>query len=269
MEYRTKTRIILIVGIILTTDFVNFMADNHEDERLTYATAIMSLQVDLDGAKSELEIVQDDYQDKLMTIVTTVYEREFYNMGGYSTPEGGGVTEVYEAILNTVRDYRTMLNAVDNYFDARQKYTDEIPSIWPVNYDESIRITSGFGWRLSPITHRVSFHTGVDITGEDETMIIAVADGEVITHYFPPGWYHGVQYYGHDDFGGMVRIQHTGGFQTLSGHLSKTFVHEGQMVKRGDSIGVMGNTGKSMGIHLHYEVWKDGELVNPLDYLMF
>ena len=111
----------------------------------------------------ELEETQALYRDKLMDIVTTVYEREFYSMGGYETPQGADVTEIYEAILNEVRDYGSMLEVVSNYFDARGEYLEDIPSVWPIEYNSMTRITSGFGWRLSPLTGRVSFHNGLDM----------------------------------------------------------------------------------------------------------
>jgi murein DD-endopeptidase MepM/ murein hydrolase activator NlpD len=273
MLYRTRVRIVIIVGIILAMDFMNFVADGHAGEVDAYESMVVDLGATVVARDSELASVREDYRDRLMEIVTTIYDREFYGMGGYETPQGTDVTEIYQAILNGVTDYGAMLSKVDNYFDARQEYFQEIPAIWPVQYSESVRITSGYGWRLSPITLEISFHPGIDVIGEGETEILATADGVVLENWLPPGWYFKNEvrtwFNGHRDFGGMIKIEHAGGFETVSGHLSKSYVHEGQEVKRGDPIGVMGNTGTSKGVHLHYEVRRYGELVNPFDYLQF
>lgn len=269
LDYRTKVRMFLIVGIILTMDFVNYVADSHAQEVQGYKDRIVMLEAGLDHATVDLVEAEDFYRDKLMEIVTTVYEREFYSMGGYETPYGADVTEIYQAILNEVQDYGSMLSVVDNYFDRRTEYLKEIPSVWPIEYNEFTRITSGFGWRLSPITGDVSFHPGLDIAGVWNSKIIATADGVIKDHWRVPGLYNGVQYYGHSDLGCAIKIQHVGGFKTVYGHLSESFVREGQIVKRGDVIGIMGNTGTSKGRHLHYELHHNGVPVNPLDHLQF
>jgi murein DD-endopeptidase MepM/ murein hydrolase activator NlpD len=210
----------------------------------------------------------DLYRGKLLDIVTVLYEREEYSMGGFETEEGADVTAVYEAIVNYSRDYRDVLSIMGNYFQERSEFLAEIPSVWPIEYNELTRITSGFGWRLSPVSGKISYHTGIDIAGTWNAEVFASADGIVVEHWVPPG---GV-WQGHDIFGGMVKIRHSGGFETVYAHLKWTDfanVHEGREIKQGDRIGIMGSTGVSTGQHLHYEVRLDGVPVNPLDYLRF
>lgn len=135
------------------------------------------------------------------------------------------------------------------WFYANQKnITDSTPSIKPV---ENGRVTSNFGYRLSP---RPSFHYGLDFGGAPNTKIMVTADGVVRQ----TGWVSG--------YGQAVLIDHGFGYSTLYGHLADIRVKAGDTVKRGQVIANMGTTGRSTGVHLHYEVWKDGTPVNPKSY---
>ncbi len=135
------------------------------------------------------------------------------------------------------------------WFYANQKnITDATPSIKPV---ENGRISSGFGYRLSP---RPSFHYGLDFGGQPNTKIMVTADGVVRQ----TGWVSG--------YGQAVLVDHGFGYSTLYGHLADIRVKAGDTVKRGQVIANMGTTGRSTGVHLHYEIWKDGTPVNPKSY---
>lgn len=127
-----------------------------------------------------------------------------------------------------------------------------IPAISPV---KNPQVVSGFGMRYHPVYKILRRHTGIDIIGKKGTPIYAAADGKVVTN---PSGYSG--------YGIAVLIDHGRGYQTLYAHLSKANVKEGQKVKRGDVIGFMGSTGLSVGVHLHYEVLKNGVQVNPIHY---
>ncbi|MCD4748704.1 MAG: peptidoglycan DD-metalloendopeptidase family protein [Thermoanaerobaculales bacterium] len=117
-------------------------------------------------------------------------------------------------------------------------------------------ITDGFGRRRDPINGRMAFHRGLDLSGRRGTPIMAPADGVVVFAARNGG------------MGRMVKISHGFGFTTAYGHLDKILVEPGQEVHRGDEIGHLGNTGRSTGPHLHYEVSKDGKHVNPLYYIL-
>ncbi|MDR0368190.1 MAG: M23 family metallopeptidase [Bacteroidales bacterium] len=137
---------------------------------------------------------------------------------------------------------------------AKEKDTIQasIPAISPV---KNPTIVSGFGMRFHPIYKILRPHTGVDLIGKKGTPIYATADGTVISN---PNSYSG--------YGITVILDHGRGYQTLYAHLSKKNVKDGQRVKRGDVIGFMGTTGLSVGVHLHYEVIKNGKKVNPVHY---
>ena len=117
------------------------------------------------------------------------------------------------------------------------------------------RFSSGFGYRIHPISHVKKMHTGQDIAASSGTTIHAAGPGVVIS----TGWRGG--------YGNTVIIDHGGGISTLYGHCSKIYAHSGQKVKAGESIAAVGSTGFSTGPHLHFEVRVNGSPVNPRKYL--
>ena len=139
------------------------------------------------------------------------------------------------------------------WFYANQRdIKDATPSIRPT---DKTRITSGFGYRLSPFgTYVAAYHYGIDFAGKPGAKIYATADGVVRQ----TGWAQG--------YGQAVLVDHGFGYSTLYGHLADIKVKKGDRVRRGQTIAAMGTTGRSTGVHLHYEVWKDGTPVNPRGY---
>jgi len=117
-------------------------------------------------------------------------------------------------------------------------------------------LTAGFGARPDPFTSHSEFHTGIDISTPAGNRVVAPASGTVVR----VGWDKG--------YGRFLEIAHGYGVTTLYGHLQTARVAEGQRVKRGDLVGLVGATGRSTGPHLHYEVHTDGKPVNPLDYVL-
>jgi murein DD-endopeptidase MepM/ murein hydrolase activator NlpD len=114
------------------------------------------------------------------------------------------------------------------------------------------RLTSGFGNRFHPILGYVRFHDGVDLAASAGTPIVAAADGRVVG----AGWRGG--------YGQQVQIAHTGGVNTLYGHMSRIAAYAGENVRKGQVIGYVGSTGLSTGPHLHFEVTRNGRPVNPM-----
>ena len=128
--------------------------------------------------------------------------------------------------------------------------------LWPVNQSRNAYISSGWEYRTNPITKKKEFHNGLDIPAPSGTKIFAVANGIVEKS----AWYGG--------YGNCVIISHGGGIRTLYGHCSKLLVSEGQTVKKGDVIALVGTTGMSTGNHLHFTVYENGSTaVNPWNYL--
>jgi len=144
------------------------------------------------------------------------------------------------------------LKQLEKIADNKTEMLTSIPAIRPLKNMYSI--TSGFGRRYHPILKRLRTHTGVDITAPKGTPVYATADGTV-TSESPGGGY-----------GLTIVINHGYSYKTLYAHLSKKAVKPGQKVKRGQVIGYVGSTGMSTGAHLHYEVIKNGQRVNPVYY---
>ncbi|PIE34345.1 peptidase M23 [candidate division KSB3 bacterium] len=138
------------------------------------------------------------------------------------------------------------------YFQDQQTVLASTPSIWPVKG----WITSGFGMRKSPFTGKRSMHSGLDIATKSGTPISAPADG-IVSYSGKKGAY-----------GNVLVIDHGNGYVTFYGHCKKLYKKVGERIKRGDLIAEVGNTGRSTGSHLHYEVRVNGVATNPSKYIL-
>jgi murein DD-endopeptidase MepM/ murein hydrolase activator NlpD len=147
------------------------------------------------------------------------------------------------------------LDAILKLAKAKSKFLLSIPAIQPVQNENLKRMASGFGYRTDPFTKVQKMHEGMDFSASIGTPIYATGDG-VVEHADNTA----------SGYGNHVVIRHGYGYETLYGHLSKYNCRAGQQVKRGDVIGYVGSTGRSEGPHLHYEVHKDGVVVNPLNF---
>ncbi len=138
---------------------------------------------------------------------------------------------------------------------AKDKLLSAIPAIQPVKNEDLKHMASGFGYRSDPFTKARKMHEGMDFTARTGTPIYATGDGVVKNADNSLS-----------GFGNHIEINHGFGYLTLYGHLSKYKVRAGQQVKRGDIIGYVGSTGRSQAPHCHYEVHKDGKVVNPINF---
>ena len=168
--------------------------------------------------------------------------------------------EKVDKIKRQIKMQSESLDTLISMAKDREKMWASIPSITPVREDKlarSVRLLSGFGYRLHPILKIRKLHTGIDFTAPRGTPIQATGDGVVEkVEYKRSG-------YGHH-----VVINHGFGYKTLYGHMSRIDVRKGEKVKRGQKIGAVGNTGSSTAPHCHYEVIMKGNKVNPIHYCM-
>lgn len=134
---------------------------------------------------------------------------------------------------------------------------ENIPAIQPVLNKDLKHMASGYGWRIDPVYHIRRFHEGMDFSAPVGTDIFATGNGTV--SYV--GWRQG--------YGETVEIEHGFGYRTRYAHCSKLLVREGQKVKRGDVIALVGNTGKSTGPHVHYEVHYQGVPIDPRNFYFY
>lgn len=134
---------------------------------------------------------------------------------------------------------------------------ENIPAIQPVLNKDLKRMASGYGWRVDPVYHIRRFHEGMDFSAPIGTEIFATGNSTVIF----AGWKQG--------YGQTVDLDHGFGYSTRYAHCSKLLVRPGQKVKRGDVIALVGNSGKSVGPHLHYEVHYQGRPVDPRNFYFY
>ena len=146
----------------------------------------------------------------------------------------------------------------DEVFDmARNKETmlASIPAIFPLKESDIKYISSYFGYRPDPIYKIVKFHSGIDFSATLGAEAYATGDG-VVAKVENNEW----------GYGNMVTIDHGFGYKTRYAHLQKAMVKKGQKVKRGQLVGLIGNTGKATGVHLHYEVMKNDIQIDPIHF---
>lgn len=136
----------------------------------------------------------------------------------------------------------------------KEKMLASIPAILPVKLKDLTRMASGYKWRMHPILKIRKFHKGMDFTAPTGTPIFASGNGKIIRAQRSA------------TFGNVVYIDHGYGYKTIYAHMSKIKARKGQKVKRGDLIGYVGNTGRSVSSHLHYEVHKNDRALNPINF---
>lgn len=147
------------------------------------------------------------------------------------------------------------LDEIERLAANKAELIEAIPSIQPIKNQDLTRMASGYGYRTDPFTKKRRFHYGMDFSARKGTPIYATGNGIVKRADNRSSGY-----------GKHIRLDHGFGYVSLYAHLSKYNVRRGQRVKRGDIIGYVGNTGRSVGPHLHYEIFKDKKKINPLNF---
>jgi len=165
-------------------------------------------------------------------------------------PAGAGFSlQDMDKNLSSLTDSSAKL---EEFYQNQRILLSATPSIWPVHG----YLSAVFGKRIDPFTGQLDFHNGIDISTQIGTRVQAPADG-VIVSCGARGAY-----------GNAIIIDHGYGIMTQYGHLDAFNSRPGQRVHRGDIIGFVGNTGRSTGPHLHYEIWLNRQAKNPLDYIL-
>lgn len=178
-------------------------------------------------------------------------------LGGPETSAGEGpVVPALDSMIDSldaqIDDRRRQLTALQNLILTRELARQIVPGGRPV---ESGYISSLYGQRTDPFHGNQANHPGLDFAGAAGTRVLAVADG-IVSHAGADGGY-----------GRSIEITHGNGYVTRYAHNAKLLVAPGQTVKRGDPIALMGSTGRSTGTHLHFEVMRDGQRLNPLSFV--
>ncbi|HPD95201.1 MAG: M23 family metallopeptidase [Bacteroidales bacterium] len=263
---------ILIVGFISYLVFPLFI-DTPEVRKLKRENGELVQNFDIINKRlDQLKAVIEDLQKRDENIYRIIFEAE--PISPYIREAGSGGVDRYEYLVNQENkqliartqkklDFLTRKAYVQSRsFDeitVLAKRKDElvkgIPAIMPISNKDLTRVASSFGMRIHPFYKVLKMHTGMDFTAPTGTEVYATGDGVVSK----------IQY-AQRGYGYHLVIDHGFGYQTLYAHLSKILVRPGQKVKRGTVIGLVGNTGTSVAPHLHYEVRRNDQPVNPINY---
>jgi murein DD-endopeptidase MepM/ murein hydrolase activator NlpD len=259
----------LIFVVLLNTPYFDTPKDRlliRENENLKLNYAVLDKKMD------ELDHVIQAIEDRDNNLYRTYFntspipeeERKsgFSGENRYTDLQGYDNTKL---VLNTTKRVDILrkelaiqsksLDYILKLAKEKNKLLSAIPAIQPVRNENLKRMASGFGYRTDPFTKARKMHEGMDFTAKVGTPIFATGHGIVAQADNRASGY-----------GNHIVLRHGYGYETLYGHLSKYNVKAGQRVKRGDIIGYVGSTGRSEGPHLHYEVHKDGKVVNPLNF---
>ena len=267
--YLSPGLIVGLLGIFLVYQFVDSPKEatlKRENQQLLIQYELLNKQI------AELEQVMGDVRRRDDNIYRVIFEAD-------PLPESmrqagtGGINRYRDiagfASSDLIIDTRRRLDKLARQMVVQSRSLDEvaslvlrkqemlaaIPSIQPIPNEDLTMTAGGFGWRIHPIHKINKFHAGMDFTAKPGTPIYATGDGKVT-----------FAEYATNGYGLHVIIDHGFDYQTLYAHLSKVEVRRGQKVKRGDVIGLVGNSGLSAGPHLHYEVRKGGEPVDPVNF---
>jgi murein DD-endopeptidase MepM/ murein hydrolase activator NlpD len=163
-------------------------------------------------------------------------------------------------LKHQVEIQKKSLDSLYNVATIKEKKLASIPSIKPVKetaLKKDVKFLSGFGTRIHPIHKNNRFHKGIDFTAPQGTDIQATGNGRVESINKAGSGY-----------GKHVLIDHGYGYKTLYAHMHTISVKQGDVLKKGQKIGLVGSTGASTGAHLHYEVWLNGVAINPIDFCL-
>ncbi|GAB4260387.1 MAG: M23 family metallopeptidase [Vicingaceae bacterium] len=247
--------------------------DSPKEKKLKQENSQLVTQYELLNHKLEnISNVLEDLQQRDDNIYRVIFEAEpipneirkagFGGVNRYKDLEGYNNSEIVIETAKKLDQITKQLYIQSKSFDEvfkmakkKEKMLASIPAIQPVSNKDLTRMASGFGYRTDPIYKTTKFHAGMDFTAPTGTPIYATGDGTVIQADAEARGY-----------GNHVRISHGYGYVTLYAHMSKIAVKVGQKVKRGDVIGYVGNTGKSVGPHCHYEVRKNDNPINPVNF---
>lgn len=257
-----------------TLDYLNSALEKtvRERDQMTKDTELMAARVA--DMKHQAKLAEERNQriftrlEEAVTVSMSPLEKMFENVGvstdklledvkaGYSGT-GGPLTPLAISTKGEPEDEASLkANALLSELDKVNMLriaAERMPFAIPLK--TSYRMTSGYGWRRHPTSGKSRMHDGMDFASSVGTPVYATAEG-VVTF---AGWAGG--------YGRVIKIQHALGFETRYAHLSKFGVKKGQRVSRGDRIGDMGNSGRSTGPHVHYEIRIGGKSVNPMTYI--
>ena len=261
----------IVIGILFLYLFLTFFPSPREKQLLRERASLESQLEVLNSQVDQMQVVMTDLQQRDDNLYRVLFGAEpiplhirqgaqrkidyYERIASMTNSELAAdltlkVDMLGKEIYVQAKSYDDILEMAKN----QEIRMENIPAIQPVMNKDLKRVASGYGMRIDPVYHVRKFHQGMDFTAPTGTDIYATGNAKVVFS----GWKQG--------YGNTVILDHGFGYQTLYAHLFKSLVREGQRVRRYDVIALVGNTGKSTGPHLHYEVRYNGMRVDPIHY---
>ncbi len=246
-----KLSIIIIIAVIVILGVSFLFINNLSDE---IETIKIEKQREIKEKENEIKVLTEK-EKKLQA------QNQFYSMQIKGKVEdiealSSKLDEIEEMIGLKVKKEKEVSKEILESISQRNKMLMfiSIPNGAPL---KETRVTSNYGYRIHPVTHKKKFHRGIDLKAGWNTPVYATADG-VVTY---------VQSKNIGDFGRVIKVQHNFGFETTYAHLNKTKVNAGDIIKKNQEIGLSGSSGRSTAPHLHYELKYGGRILNPKSFI--
>lgn len=251
----------LLLGVVFGVLWIRSVRKNREVSALAAENQDLRGRTKALNAKLEsLEKLLAEFEERTRRLSIVA------GLSGVQDPGTGGVGGLTalpadnashtEAVLEETSRRGLLLSERLGHVEEKLSFQADQLALTPTLTPVAGVLTAGFGVRSDPFTGRQEFHTGIDISTSAGGRVVSPASGTIVR----VGWENG--------YGRVVEIAHGFGIRTLYAHLESTRVAEGQRVRRGDVVGLVGSTGRSTGPHLHYEVQVGGRPANPLDYVL-
>ncbi|TVZ52207.1 M23 family metallopeptidase [Dokdonia sp. Hel_I_53] len=261
-----------LMGLLITIAVFNSGVDTPKERKLERELSNIELQFELQQKKlDQIESVLANVEERDNNVYRVLFEASpipndvrqagFGGVNRYKNLEGYDNSSMIiesakriDQITKRIVVQSKSLDEIAKLAEEKEALLKTIPAIQPIQNKDLSRVASGYGMRVHPILKYRKMHNGMDFTAPPGTPIYATGDGKVVKASLGSG------------YGKMVIIEHGFGYRTYYGHLSKYNTKSGRSVKRGEIIGYVGNTGLSSGPHLHYEVRKNGIVLNPVNF---
>jgi len=255
----------LVFSVIFYFTFIYFFGTT-EEKNLKRDNEILEEQYEILSERyDQTDIVLEDLKQRDANIYRAIFEAEppsedsLWNIVDFETFNELELAESNNLILDSLKkvlfSQDELFTDVKNQLIEKIEDLDNIPSIQPLPNADLKFVVYGYGKRIDPVYKTPSFHYGIDFAAPKGTEVYATADGKVTRADEKVRGY-----------GKHIRIDHGNGYETVYAHLSDYMVYSGKKVSKGDVIGYVGNTGKSLVTHLHYEVIYNDEQVNPVNF---
>lgn len=264
---------VVLGAFLLLLLFINMAFETPNEKVLKREASKLKLQYNLLNKKmAQAQAVLENLEERDNNIFRLYFEanpiaeeQRKAGFGGVNRYEALYNYENADLLISTTKEMEKLqkrlivhsksLDEIAKLAEDKEKFLASIPAIQPVNNEDLTRMASGYGFRNDPFTKARKMHWGMDFTAPKGTPIYAAGDGVVVRADNSSS-----------GFGKHIRIDHGYGYVSLYAHMSRYNVRKGKKVKRGDLIGFVGSTGRSQAPHLHYEIRKNGDKINPLNF---